>query len=568
MPGFRAVNIKSKSTLRKTALTSILIIPLFLSVFALGFPISNASSTPINLSNHTGYMSGVDVAAFGSNVYVVWSDNTTGIFQIYFVSSYDSGLTWNSVQQLTNYSGPSAESLDPRIAANGNYVYIMYLNGSNSYCCNNELLLQTSSDKGSTFGSAFTLASGAYEGGGDIATNGNNVYVAWDICNGCPSNEDIFFRASTNNGASFGPQLQLSNTPFYSFNPRIAVSGSHVYVAWTDNGNGAASEILYATSSNNGTTFTTQQSLSNDNSNNYYGVGIAAFNGDPHVFALYIQTSGFNGAPCPCNLLFKTSSDNGSTFGSPITVATLSIGSVCCPNFNGYTGPGLAEIPSLLVTGQGFYAGWYDMGSSNVQVFLSKSNDSGLIWQAKQNISNDSDFAGYSSLASSGNSTYAVWEDNSTGHLNAYFLNLSPGQSSSNSSQSTSASQSSNQSTISTATIHTSTSHSTSNSSSIGGFVLPPSLQPYSSIITIALLFVSGLLMGIGIKRALVGAILIIVGLLVASFSGLGLPFLSPAFIIGHLLAIMQSQLKDLGPVFFTFPIFWIIGFAVGIWKG
>ena len=113
-----------------------------------------------------------------------------------------------------------------------------------------------------------------------------------------------------------------------------------------------------------------------------------------------------------------------------------------------------------------------------------------------------------------------------------------------------------------------SVSQSSSNSSTIVGFVLPPSLQPYAPLITIGVLFASGLLIGIGIKKALVGAILVIAGLFVASFSGLAIPILGPTFIVSHLLDIMKSQLNDLGPIFFTFPIFWIIGFAVGIWKG
>ncbi|MHB1909975.1 MAG: sialidase family protein [Nitrososphaerales archaeon] len=730
------------------------------------------------MSNHSGYMVGVHIAATGNNVYAVWSDNSTGKFEIYFDSSYNNGLTWNNVQQLTSYSGPSAEAIQPRVAAIRNFVYIMFLNGSNSYCCNNQLLLLTSSNKGASFNAPYTLASGAYEGGGDIVAYGSNVYVAWDICSGCPSNEEIFFRASANNGTSFGSQLQLSNTPFYSFGPKIAVSGSHVYVAWTDNGNGAASEILYAVSSDNGTSFGSQQSLSNDNSLNFYGVGLVASGNS--VYAIYNQLSGFNGAPCPCTLLFTSSSDNGSTFASPTTVATLSVGSLGTTNFNGYSGPALDETnPSLLLTNNGFLASWYDISStsqaSNVQVYLSRSNDNGVTWQQKENLSNDSAFAAYSTITSSGNSTYAIWEDNSTGHLNPYFLNFSPATSTSST---TSATQSQGPTVVQDATGSTPTSYftsvnvalpnkvttgdvfvvgcqagslgssnttisvsdslsnnfttnvvatnyvdptnqsgdwsdailsapitqsgtdtvtcsstveanmkvqvlelsgvslsnvitatgngegsimstsplsfspgsflyaignlriggcsagsgftgalggdtvaeyatsgiispttfditcansgvyaeasaifgatsnsqsstsvvqsgtsivqssSSSNSTNGGGFVLPPALQPYSSLITIALLFVSGLLMGIGVKKALVGAILIIVGLLVASFSGLGLPFLNPTFIVGHLLAIMQSQLKDLGPVFFTFPIFWIVGFAVGIWKG
>ncbi len=47
--------------------------------------------------------------------------------------------------------------------------------------------------------------------GPQIAKSGSNVYVVWeDDSNG---DREIFFRASTDNGAHFGPIKNLSNAP-------------------------------------------------------------------------------------------------------------------------------------------------------------------------------------------------------------------------------------------------------------------------------------------------------------------------------------------------------------------
>jgi hypothetical protein len=97
---------------------------------------------------------------------------------------------------------------------------------------------------------------------------------------------------------------------------------------------------------------------------------------------------------------------------------------------------------------------------------------------------------------------------------------------------------------------------------------LPKQLLPYASIIGIVLTFVDGLIFGIAIKKAIVSAILIVVGLLLAGFIGLAIPFLSTSSVTTHLVNIFVSQARLIGPIIYTIPLFWIIGFALGIWKG
>jgi hypothetical protein len=108
-----------------------------------------------------------------------------------------------------------------------------------------------------------------------IATSGNNVYVAW------PSNQtghlEIVFRASSDNGQTFTDKVNLSNTPnIDSIDPEIAASGNHVFISWwEDYGNGTRVPFFKA-SNDNGLTFGSVLSLSdngplpvqNNNNNN------------------------------------------------------------------------------------------------------------------------------------------------------------------------------------------------------------------------------------------------------------------------------------------------------------
>ena len=64
-----------------------------------------------------------------------------------------------------------------------------------------------------------------------IATSGDNAYITW--WTNKTGNEEVMFRASTDNGATFGDKINLSNTTAAdSDDAEIAASGDSVYVSW------------------------------------------------------------------------------------------------------------------------------------------------------------------------------------------------------------------------------------------------------------------------------------------------------------------------------------------------
>jgi ABC-type phosphate/phosphonate transport system permease subunit len=97
---------------------------------------------------------------------------------------------------------------------------------------------------------------------------------------------------------------------------------------------------------------------------------------------------------------------------------------------------------------------------------------------------------------------------------------------------------------------------------------LPSQLLPFASIIGVILTFVDGLIFGVAVKKAITSVILVVVALLLAGFIGLTIPFLSTSNIMTHLLNILISQARLIGPLIYALPLFWIVGFALGIWKG
>jgi len=97
---------------------------------------------------------------------------------------------------------------------------------------------------------------------------------------------------------------------------------------------------------------------------------------------------------------------------------------------------------------------------------------------------------------------------------------------------------------------------------------LPPELSSYAAIINLALLFVDGLLFGLALKKGLTSAMLLLVAFALTAYVGLSIPYLSSADILTHLFNIILSLSNHLGALFVTFPVFFILGIAIGFWRG
>ena len=86
-----------------------------------------------------------------------------------------------------------------------------------------------------------------------IATSGDNVYITW--WSNKTGNEEVMFRASTDNGATFGDKINLSNTTEAdSDDAEIAASGNNVYVTWWER-NETSDTPVARVSNDNGATF-------------------------------------------------------------------------------------------------------------------------------------------------------------------------------------------------------------------------------------------------------------------------------------------------------------------------
>lgn len=149
-----------------------------------------------------------------------------------------------------------------------------------------------------------------------IAASEDNVYVLWQ--NNSPD-QNVYFRRSTDNGATFEKVVLLSNAVSGGFasDPQMAISGNYVYVAWMDTPTGETSKVLFRRSMDGGATFESPQVLSN-NPKGSSGIQQLLSSGNK-IYALLIDEWAEQGDYYyDANL--RVSRDNGKTFSEPISL--------------------------------------------------------------------------------------------------------------------------------------------------------------------------------------------------------------------------------------------------------
>ncbi len=352
----------------------------------------------INLSSDTGNTGFYDIASSGSNVYVVWSESVSGSNEIFFKMSKDNGASFGNVINLSKTPGNANY---PKMAVSGNNVYVVWQDDSSG---NKEIYFSRSTDNGATFGNVINLSNNPGESElPQIAASGNNVYVAWrdnafrnyEIL---PRTYEVLFVASNNNGATFSSAANLSNNAGSSIDPRIAASGSNVYVVWQDNTIGNW-EIFFRRSTNNGASFDDLVNLSNNPGNSLHPQITASGN---NVYIAWLDDN---------NVFFRTSADNGSNFQDVIILCKSVAETIC------------GDSGSLQVAGSGSnaYAIWSRGIAQKFDIFFSKSMDNGTSFSSALDLSNNIGNSSNARVAVSGNNVYVVWQSEVLGKANIFF---------------------------------------------------------------------------------------------------------------------------------------------------
>jgi len=399
------------------------------------------------------------LAISGCSVYVAWQDDGPGNPDIFFAVGTHGGGSGAPLQGMgpaINLSNNAGGSFIPRLGVSCSNIYAVW---SDNTPGDPHAFVKVSHDSGITFGPSIDLSlpntalNNTLNDQPAIAVSGHNVYVTWSANNTQTGASDIYFAASTNDGVSFAPTINLSNNPGNSFEPQVAADGDNVYVVWPDNTSGNF-EILFARSTDKGATFASKNISNTPGFSDFQKIAVSGSN----VFVAWRDGNAFN-------LLFTASTDGGVSFGPSTNLSGLSgilnnvgilnppqilaFGNTILLAWDGFNMPhafftrssdagitfapavdlsptsSFAVQPQLAVSasamGTNVYVAWSDTTSGNSEVLLARSTNGGTSFSNPMNLSNNPGESGGQRIRASGSNVYVVWRDATPGNTEIFF---------------------------------------------------------------------------------------------------------------------------------------------------
>lgn len=298
-----------------------------------------------------------------------------------------------TTKRLTNNSGASAY---PAVAASGANIYAVW---SDDTPGNNEIYFRKSIDEGATWQAAKRLSySPSYNENPAIAVSGSNVYVVWKDTPE-EDNQEIYFRRSLDSGATWQNAKRLTNNAGSSLWPRIALDGADVYVVWYDDTPGNC-DIYFLRSADHGATWQAAKKLTNNAGNSTKPFLL--------VNGSNLQVVWSDDTPGNYEIYRRQSTDGGATWQTAKRMTNNT---------------GNSRNPMLAASGASIYLVWEDDTPGNTEVYFRRSTDNGATWQSPKRLTNNTGTSCYIRIAASGADVFVVWQDDTPGNMDVHYLN-------------------------------------------------------------------------------------------------------------------------------------------------
>ena len=275
----RMLNSLTEGIILETVLICFMIFLLFFTseYFGLLWDTYGQNDIYLNLSSNIGNSGFPKISIIEEKFYVIWTDNTTGNGDVYFKRSMDNGGTFGGTENLSNNTGAS---LSPNIATSGNNVYVIWTDNTTG---NGDVYLKASLENGNKFKGKKILAKNlgnSLQPQIAVSQDGNLIFGVWKDNtkydppeNATSPNFDLLFRTSSNQGANFTDRNVIGkNVGDFADFSQIAIPAKtrDVAVVWSDvykYRQPATSDIFFQAIIGNGTTLAEPINLSNNEGN-------------------------------------------------------------------------------------------------------------------------------------------------------------------------------------------------------------------------------------------------------------------------------------------------------------
>lgn len=183
------------------------------------------------------------VATFGSDVYLVWDVEN----KIYYLHSGDKGYTWEDIAtEIVNSSGSFGNSR--YFLANSDNLYLLY---SNNEAGNFEIYYKRSRNRGFSWDESIRLTNAPNDSlSPRMALDSvGNVHIVWD--DNRSGDWEIYYKVLDDDGNVLISDTRLTNNQGHSWYPQIAIDNyDYCHVVWQDDRDGNW-EIYYKRFPNN-----------------------------------------------------------------------------------------------------------------------------------------------------------------------------------------------------------------------------------------------------------------------------------------------------------------------------
>jgi hypothetical protein len=330
----------------------------------------------------------------GGFVHVIWYDFRDGNSQVYYKRSTDGGTNWSLDTCLTNEPSPYG-AWWPSIASSGPNLHIVWISTRND-----DAYYMRSTDNGSTWEPECHLSNGdTVSEFPSLSVTGQNVYLAWDDLR--DGNKEIYFKRSTDNGATWTSDTRLTFAPWESEFPSIISSGSDVHVVWRDwRAGNYIPAVYYKRSTDNGISWNADTCLVQDSlgGSDFPQISVSG----PFVHVVWEDARDGD-----YEIYYKRSTDFGVSWQPDIRLTYA---------------PGLSLNPSISGSGPNVHVVWYDnRDGNNSHIYYKRSTDFGVSWSQDTSLTSGIADSWVPFIAVSGTAVHVAWADRRDGNYEIYY---------------------------------------------------------------------------------------------------------------------------------------------------
>lgn len=261
---------------------------------------------------------------------------------------------------------------------------------------------------------------------------------------------EIYYKRSTDEGATWEPDVRLTNSTGFSVAPVVAVAGPVVHVVWLDKRTGSF-WLYYKRSTDTGLTWTADAAIMGSLGAYYFEGPVLTVQGNilhlvhswgttydevyykrstdggqswgpdvlmsvqdnTHSFHPGVVASGqyvlvaWDDQDTPFDIFYRRSTDYGQTWSSPIRLTDA---------------PNTSAHPCFAADGPVIHLSWDDYrATSGPQIYYKRSTDYGLSWSADTRLTKTTTSALVPCIAASGAVVHLTWQDYRDGNCEVYY---------------------------------------------------------------------------------------------------------------------------------------------------